>query len=136
MDYIKACLKIVIKSPHKSRYDIDWINGSIQKIEKYILERDCDFFSEYTFDSWTIEIIIFKSWYMTEQKKFHYPIAIGGVGGSGTRLVALFLLELGFYLGNDLNIRYKIVEKIRTAISGKNRWIISKIKKNNDFFLS
>jgi hypothetical protein len=31
------------------------------------------------------------------------PVAIGGVGGSGTRLVADMLLELGFYLGADLN---------------------------------
>jgi hypothetical protein len=31
------------------------------------------------------------------------PIAIGGVGGSGTRLVAQFLLNLGFFLGADLN---------------------------------
>jgi sulfotransferase family protein len=31
------------------------------------------------------------------------PVAIGGVGGSGTRLVADMVLELGFYLGADLN---------------------------------
>lgn len=31
------------------------------------------------------------------------PIAVGGVGGSGTRLVAQLLLELGFFLGADLN---------------------------------
>jgi hypothetical protein len=31
------------------------------------------------------------------------PIAVGGVGGSGTRLVAQFLLDLGFFLGGDLN---------------------------------
>jgi len=31
------------------------------------------------------------------------PIAVGGVGGSGTRLVAQFLLDLGFFLGADLN---------------------------------
>lgn len=31
------------------------------------------------------------------------PVAVGGVGGSGTRLVASILLELGFYLGRDLN---------------------------------
>lgn len=31
------------------------------------------------------------------------PVAIGGVGGSGTRLVSTFLRQLGYYLGGDLN---------------------------------
>lgn len=31
------------------------------------------------------------------------PVAIGGVGGSGTRLVAELLRSLGFHLGSDLN---------------------------------
>ena len=31
------------------------------------------------------------------------PVAVGGVGGSGTRLVAQLLSEAGFYLGGDLN---------------------------------
>lgn len=31
------------------------------------------------------------------------PVAIGGVGGSGTRLVAQLLSDLGFFLGADLN---------------------------------
>jgi hypothetical protein len=31
------------------------------------------------------------------------PVAIGGVGGSGTRLIASLLRDLGFYLGDDLN---------------------------------
>lgn len=33
----------------------------------------------------------------------HAPVAVGGVGGSGTRVVATILRELGFYLGSDLN---------------------------------
>ncbi|MBN1562981.1 MAG: sulfotransferase [Anaerolineae bacterium] len=32
------------------------------------------------------------------------PIVVGGVGGSGTRVVAQMLLKLGVYLGRDLNI--------------------------------
>jgi len=32
------------------------------------------------------------------------PVAIGGIGGSGTRLVAEILRQLGFYLGGDLNV--------------------------------
>jgi hypothetical protein len=35
--------------------------------------------------------------------RHHSPVAIGGVGGSGTRLVAAILNELGFCLGSDLN---------------------------------
>ncbi|HEX5716199.1 MAG TPA: sulfotransferase [Thermoanaerobaculia bacterium] len=34
------------------------------------------------------------------------PVAIGGVGGSGTRLVAQLLADLGFFLGADLNESY------------------------------
>ena len=32
------------------------------------------------------------------------PAVIGGVGGSGTRVMAALINELGFYIGNDLNI--------------------------------
>jgi hypothetical protein len=32
------------------------------------------------------------------------PIIIGGLGGSGTRIVAEILKKFGYYLGNDLNI--------------------------------
>ncbi len=31
------------------------------------------------------------------------PVAIGGIGGSGTRLIAEILKQLGFYIGDDLN---------------------------------
>ncbi len=31
------------------------------------------------------------------------PVAIGGVGGSGTRLIASIVIKLGYYLGTDLN---------------------------------
>lgn len=31
------------------------------------------------------------------------PVAIGGIGGSGTRLIAALLIELGYFLGADLN---------------------------------
>ena len=31
------------------------------------------------------------------------PVAIGGIGGSGTRVIAGIFLELGYYLGGDLN---------------------------------
>ncbi len=31
------------------------------------------------------------------------PVVIGGVGGSGARVVAQILLQLNYYLGSDLN---------------------------------
>lgn len=31
------------------------------------------------------------------------PVVIGGVGGSGTRLIAQILKDLGYFMGNDLN---------------------------------
>jgi hypothetical protein len=34
------------------------------------------------------------------------PVVIGGVGGSGTRLIAQILHELGYYIGSDLNESY------------------------------
>ena len=37
-------------------------------------------------------------------KTDHGPIVVGGVGGSGTRVVAEILLSLGFFLGWDLNV--------------------------------
>ncbi len=32
-----------------------------------------------------------------------FPIAVGGIGGSGTRVVARILMESGYYVGGDLN---------------------------------
>src|SRR6266550_6138718 len=37
------------------------------------------------------------------QRSSVQPVAIGGVGGSGTRLVAEILRHLGYYMGRDLN---------------------------------
>ena len=34
------------------------------------------------------------------------PVAIGGVGGSGTRLIAQCLHEMGYFIGHDLNKAY------------------------------
>lgn len=31
------------------------------------------------------------------------PIVVGGMGGSGTRVIAEILMNMGFYMGNDLN---------------------------------
>jgi hypothetical protein len=33
----------------------------------------------------------------------HWPVAVGGVGGSGTRVVASILREIGYHIGHDLN---------------------------------
>ncbi len=40
---------------------------------------------------------------MNTQAKIQGPVVIGGVGGSGTRIVAAVLQQLGFYLGPSLN---------------------------------
>lgn len=40
---------------------------------------------------------------MSNRPKWLGPVAIGGVGGSGTRLIAEILIQLGFYVGKDLN---------------------------------
>lgn len=40
---------------------------------------------------------------MDNMNQLKGPVVIGGIGGSGTRVVAEILSELGFYLGNDLN---------------------------------
>jgi hypothetical protein len=32
------------------------------------------------------------------------PVAIGGIGGSGTRLIAQILQQVGYYIGDDLNV--------------------------------
>ena len=34
------------------------------------------------------------------------PVAVGGVGGSGTRVIASLLARLGFHIGSDLNEEY------------------------------
>lgn len=40
---------------------------------------------------------------MADQHIYQAPVAIGGVGGSGTRLIASIVQQLGFYMGSDLN---------------------------------
>ncbi len=40
---------------------------------------------------------------MQKNYNFSNPVVIGGVGGSGTRVVAEIIEKLGFYIGDDLN---------------------------------
>lgn len=40
---------------------------------------------------------------MVDHQQAQAPVAIGGVGGSGTRLIASIVQKLGFYMGSDLN---------------------------------
>lgn len=40
---------------------------------------------------------------MSDASGMGAPVAIGGVGGSGTRVVAEIIRELGFHIGDDLN---------------------------------
>ncbi len=40
---------------------------------------------------------------MQKNSELYSPVIIGGVGGSGTRVVAEIISHLGFYIGDDLN---------------------------------
>ncbi len=40
---------------------------------------------------------------MVSNVQIETPVAIGGVGGCGTRLIAEMLMRVGFFLGSDLN---------------------------------
>lgn len=40
---------------------------------------------------------------MNDIAAFSGPVAVGGVGGSGTRVIAEILIKLGFYMGKRLN---------------------------------
>ncbi len=41
---------------------------------------------------------------ITNQSLSASPVVIGGIGGSGTRLIAQSLIEMGYFMGNDLNV--------------------------------
>ncbi|MCT4565386.1 MAG: sulfotransferase [Maledivibacter sp.] len=51
------------------------------------------------------------------------PIVIGGVGGSGTRIVAELIKEIGFYLGCDLN--HANDNLLFTFLFKRPRWYLS-----------
>jgi len=58
------------------------------------------------------------------------PILIGGVGGSGTRVVAEILIKMGFHMGHDLNksndyINYRLAKTLKDMKQAHNP-----IKKN------
>jgi RNase adaptor protein for sRNA GlmZ degradation len=53
------------------------------------------------------------------------PVVVGGVGGSGTRLIADILMELGYYIGSDLN---KSLDNLAVTLLFKRpRWYKKKI---------
>ena len=56
------------------------------------------------------------------------PIVIGGVGGSGTRVVAEILSSLGFYIGNDLNEASDNL--LFTLLLKRPRWFLANHKNN------
>ena len=37
------------------------------------------------------------------KNKYNAPVVVGGVGGSGTRLIAECLKEAGYFMGADIN---------------------------------
>ena len=56
------------------------------------------------------------------------PVAIGGVGGSGTRVVAEILIHLGFYMGKDLNSANDNLWF--TLLFKRPRWFLENSEKN------
>lgn len=57
------------------------------------------------------------------------PIVIGGVGGSGTRLIASLLKDLGFFIGNELNKAYDNL--FFTLLFKRPKWF-DKVFKNSE----
>ncbi len=64
---------------------------------------------------------------VTEKKG---PIVIGGVGGSGTRVVAEILSKFGFYIGNDLNSASDNL--LYTLIFKRPKWFYKNYKKREE----
>ena len=60
--------------------------------------------------------------------KEDHPVAIGGIGGSGTRVGAALLQMLGFYIGDDLN---KSLDNLWFTLLFKRRAILSQT--DNEF---
>src|SRR3972149_1061765 len=56
------------------------------------------------------------------------PVAIGGVGGSGTRVGAEILIHLGFYMGKDLNSANDNLWF--TLLFKRPRWFLENSEKN------
>lgn len=67
------------------------------------------------------------------KNQYHHiigPIGIGGVGGSGTRVVAEILMTFGFYMGNDLN-RPKD-NLLYTLLFKRPKWFIKNFKNKSE----
>lgn len=60
------------------------------------------------------------------------PIAIGGGGGSGTRLVAEILIQLGFYMGSVLNFANDNLWF--TLLFKRPKWFIKNAKRESQIF--
>lgn len=56
------------------------------------------------------------------------PIVVGGVGGSGTRVIAQILREAGFFIGNDLNEAKDNL--LFTLLFKRPKWFIKNLNKN------
>ena len=56
------------------------------------------------------------------------PVVIGGLGGSGTRVLARILIALGFFLGDDLNESYD--NRLFTMLFKRPRWFMRSLQRN------
>lgn len=69
---------------------------------------------------------------MKNINKIDGPVVVGGIGGSGTRVIAEILMELNFYIGNDLN--GSLDNLAYTLLFKRRKWFYK--KRNNKHVLS
>jgi hypothetical protein len=58
------------------------------------------------------------------------PLAIGGVGGSGTRLIAEIASKVGYYIGGDLNVQGD--NQWFTLLFRRPQWYVEEVAKGGD----
>ncbi|AZO94826.1 hypothetical protein D7D81_09590 [Halocella sp. SP3-1] len=60
---------------------------------------------------------------------FVNPVAIGGVGGSGTRVIAEILKQMNYYIGNDLNDANDNLSFV--ILLNRSKWFLENNEENN-----
>lgn len=64
------------------------------------------------------------------KKQFTEPVVIGGVGGSGTRIVAELLKQMNYYIGNDLNVANDNLAFV--ILLNRAKWFLENNEKNEE----
>lgn len=71
---------------------------------------------------------------MDIRNKIEFPIVVGGMAGSGTRLPARILAELGVYMGKDLN--YPFDNLTYSQLFLRSKWFFEKAINNPELLTS